>query len=161
MNLERERKWKLYIDAKEWIVPYPSWFEKPVRYTVNDFVNHFNISEEEAQKLINRLVEDKKLKKSDEEGVYIALRLCDICGREFDDWDKQENHHHSYNFGFGSKHDLEFIEFDVCASCFDKLVDAILPLFPKSPMSEMDTYSEAPEYEPYLERVERHDKDPF
>lgn len=160
---ERKRKWKIYHDAKEWIEPYPSWFNKPLEFTLEEFVERFKISKGEATKLIERLIKDKRLKKSDtKENVYIAIRVCDICGKEFDDWDLQENHHHYHNFGYGSaKHDLESIEFDVCAECFDKIVDAILPLFPKSPMSQMEIYSEAPEHHPYITETIKHDNDPY
>ena len=112
-------------------------------------------------KLIDRLIYDKKLKKSDKEDTYIALRICDICGKDFDNWDLQENHHHTYNFGFGSKHDLEYLEFDVCADCFDKIIDTILPLFPKSPLKDMECYQDKPLDPLYTQKVEHHDKDPY
>lgn len=160
-NDKRARKWKLYYKAKEWIAPYPEWFEKPNEYTLNDFVEHFKIKPDEAQKLIERLIYDKKLKKSDKEGTYIAIRICDICGKDFDNWDLQENHHHTYNFGYGSKHDLEYLEFDVCADCFDKIVDTILPLFPKSPLQDMECYQDKPLDPLYIQKVENHDNDPY
>lgn len=162
-NIERKRKWSLYQEVKEWISPHPSWGKKQSNFTVKDFVERFKISKAEAIKIIEGLIKDKKLKKSDAaEDVYVAIRICDICGRNFDDWDLQENHHHYYSFGYGSiRHDLESIEFDVCAECFDKLIDAILPLFPKSPMSQMEIYSEAPEHHPYVTEVSKHDSDPY
>ena len=59
--------------------------------------------------------------------MLISRRICDMCGEEFNDWDKQENFGFHYNVGYGSKYDGNRIHLDFCCTCFDKLMDYILP----------------------------------
>lgn len=49
---------------------------------------------------------------------------CDMCGREFDDFDAQENFGiHYRNVGYGSKFDESHIHIDLCCRCFDKMME--------------------------------------
>ena len=121
----------------------------------------FQITLEEAQRLVDRLVEEKKLEKTDEDGVYKSVLICDMCGNHFDDWDLQENHKYKFSFGFGSRHDLEIIKWNLCAACFDKVIDTILPLFPKSPISQADLYNDVSKHESFIMSAYEHDNDPF
>jgi len=163
MNQIRKNKWKKYQEICEGISPYPVWFyeDEDKSFTANDLVEGYNVTEEEAERIINRLLKDRKLEETEDEGRYIPVRVCDICGCKFDDFDLQENHHHSYHFGYPSKFDLMDIEFDVCTECFDKMIDAILPLFPESPLKDGEIYQEDGDKTPYITTVEEHDEDPF
>ena len=49
-----------------------------------------------------------------------------MCGKEFDEWDKQEGFGFHYICGYGSRHDEEEIECDLCCDCFDKLLEEYL-----------------------------------
>jgi len=58
---------------------------------------------------------------------------CNLCGKPFDMWDRQENFGFDYHVGYGSKYDLQHITVHFCCSCFDKLLDELIPRF-KIPM---------------------------
>lgn len=51
--------------------------------------------------------------------------VCNMCGRDFDLFDMQEDFGFRYHVGYGSKHDGEYIEAHFCCECFDKLVGVI------------------------------------
>jgi len=161
-NKGRKRKWELYQKAKEWVspVPFPKVYGFDNKRTLDDFVKHFKISKDEAQKLVNRLIEEGKLIKC-EDDKYESIRICSMCGKKFDGWDIQGDNHFVHHFGYGSKHDLEVFEADLCLDCFDKVVDTILPLFPKSPLEPIEVYQDKSGGEMYIQRVNRHDNDPY
>lgn len=49
---------------------------------------------------------------------------CDLCGKELNEFDMQENFGlHYSNIGYGSKFDGESIDVDICCTCFDKMMD--------------------------------------
>lgn len=49
---------------------------------------------------------------------------CNLCGKEMDFWDVQEAFSiQSFNIGYGSKHDGEALELDLCCDCMDDLID--------------------------------------
>ena len=157
----RQRKWKLYHEVEKWISPHPSWQGHPDVFSINDFISQFKITKSEANLLIVKLIENKKLIKTGDKGVYKAIRVCTMCGKTFDDWDLQENNHIKHYFGYGSKHDLQIFEADLCSNCYDKIIDTILPLFPSSPIRESNTYSDSPEYQPYTQDKFEHDNNPY
>lgn len=49
--------------------------------------------------------------------------VCNICGKPFDRWDKQENLHIYRDLGYGTKHDGSFLELDICCACMDTLIE--------------------------------------
>ena len=51
---------------------------------------------------------------------------CDMCGKEFDMWDHQENFNIAYSIGYGSIHDGDHVACDLCCDCFDRLLDEYL-----------------------------------
>lgn len=54
--------------------------------------------------------------------------ICNMCGKEFDEWDVQEQFGFHYHVGFGSRFDEQIIDCDLCCSCFDKMMEEyILP----------------------------------
>ena len=55
--------------------------------------------------------------------VTKTVTKCNICGRDFDEWDEQEGFRLEYSVGYGSRHDGETIRLDICCDCFDELVD--------------------------------------
>jgi hypothetical protein len=75
------------------------------------------------------------------EGKSDAL-VCTMCGKEFDCWDTNEALHYKHYIGFGSKYDLNFFEASLCCSCFDKILDVILPLFKSNPLTEYQIVSD-------------------
>lgn len=61
--------------------------------------------------------------------------FCNICGKEFDMWDKQEDFGFCYSVGYGSKFDGSYIDVDLCCDCFDELMDTyIIPKCKESPV---------------------------
>lgn len=50
---------------------------------------------------------------------------CDMCGKKFDDWDEESSLTIDRCMGYGSRRDGEHVHIDICANCFDKLLDDI------------------------------------
>ena len=48
---------------------------------------------------------------------------CNICAKELDEFDEQENLIIHTTVGYGSTHDGEEIRLQFCCECFDKIVD--------------------------------------
>lgn len=63
-------------------------------------------------------------------------RVCNICGKEFDMWDEQEDFSLVRHVGYGSKYDGETIQLDMCCDCFDKLMDGLIPKCAIPPVKE-------------------------
>lgn len=57
----------------------------------------------------------------------MVVKKCNVCGKEFDLWDEQAGFRLCDTIGYGSKHDGEYIELDLCCKCFDEVMDKILP----------------------------------
>ena len=51
--------------------------------------------------------------------------LCNVCGKEFSDYDEQEHIGLHSQIGYGSKHDGDIIDLDICCDCFDVLIDKL------------------------------------
>jgi len=64
-------------------------------------------------------------------------QVCNICGKEFDRWDKQEKFGFHYKIGYGSNYDLTKIDLNMCCGCFDKLLDCILPQCKIDPLTDI------------------------
>ncbi len=52
----------------------------------------------------------------------MIIYKCDLCGKVFSVWDEQNSFGLHYHAGYGSKHDGEHINVDMCCDCFDKLM---------------------------------------
>lgn len=64
-------------------------------------------------------------------------KFCNLCGKEFDIWDSQENLGiHTGTIGYGSGHDGDKLELDLCCDCFDKVIDDLIPKCKISPLIE-------------------------
>ena len=75
------------------------------------------------------------------EGEGNAL-ICTMCGKKFDFWDTNEALQYKHYIGFGSKYDLNLFEATLCCTCFDQILDVILPLFKRNPLSEYEIVSD-------------------
>ena len=62
-------------------------------------------------------------------------KVCNMCGKTFDLWDHQENFCFDHHIGYGSAHDFERIQLNLCCQCFDKVIDWILPQCKYNPIS--------------------------
>ena len=60
--------------------------------------------------------------------------LCNICGREFDEWDNQEKLGLHTSFGYGTKFDGNYLDLDVCCTCFDGLMDKLIQMCKINPI---------------------------
>lgn len=158
--MTREEKWSLYYEICDWITPRELPGDDPVIYKKLDFMSEFHLSDDDVNKIIEKLISDKKLMKAEKEDEYIAIKVCDICGRTYEFLDVQASKSNTIYLGFGSKYDLNIFNYDVCCECFDKMIDLVLPLFPKSPLDECDFYNDEEGYTS-IESVVHHDTDPF
>lgn len=61
---------------------------------------------------------------------------CNKCGKEFDDWDKQENFIFQHKAGYGSKYDCSEIDLALCCDCFDEIMTYIESKCLISPVKE-------------------------
>lgn len=67
----------------------------------------------------------------------MTKRICNICGKDFDLWDEQEDFSLRRHVGYGSEFDGSRIDLDMCCTCFDKLMNTyILPQCVISPISD-------------------------
>mgnify|MGYP000850705870 FL=1 len=56
----------------------------------------------------------------------MARRItCNCCGKEMDEIGKCGVVTISETLGYGSKYDGAHVEVDICAGCFDKLIDSM------------------------------------
>lgn len=62
-----------------------------------------------------------------------AKVVCNVCGKAFDELDRQENFGFDYHVGYGSRYDLSHLKAHICIDCFDKLMDRLIPLCKISP----------------------------
>lgn len=63
--------------------------------------------------------------------------VCNICGKDFDEWDEQEDFSIHRHAGYGSEFDGDHIDLDMCCACFDKLMNTyILPKCAISPLTD-------------------------
>jgi hypothetical protein len=51
--------------------------------------------------------------------------ICNVCGQPFTDLDEQEHIGLHTKIGYGSRHDGDTIDLDICCSCFDSLIDKL------------------------------------
>lgn len=49
--------------------------------------------------------------------------FCNICGKEFDEFDENNNFCISTFIGFGSEHDGDYLRLDICTDCMDKIIE--------------------------------------
>lgn len=59
--------------------------------------------------------------------------VCNVCGKRFNQLDKQENFGFDYHVGYGSKYDLTHLQAHICIDCFDRLMDQFIPTCKISP----------------------------
>ena len=52
---------------------------------------------------------------------------CNMCGKQLDEWDIQEDYSADYRVGYGSKYDKCRIQIQLCCECFDKVMDWLRP----------------------------------
>lgn len=64
-------------------------------------------------------------------------KKCNMCGKEFDCWDEQENFCFEHKIGYGSIHDGEQIIINLCCDCFDKVIDVVVPMCETNPLNEI------------------------
>ena len=73
---------------------------------------------------------------SEDETVY-----CNFCGKEFNEWDKQEDFGFNYMVGYGSTFDMTELELHLCCDCFDKTMNEyIIPHCKINPIIDEDTF---------------------
>ena len=88
-------------------------------------------------------------------------RICNMCGKVFDDFDEQEDRSFHDYIGYGSKFDLHRIDLDMCCDCFDKLLEEyILPKAKFNPIKgEEVRFENEVEREKCCEKCDQHTED--
>lgn len=67
----------------------------------------------------------------------MVLKKCNICGKELDFWDMQEDFSFERSIGYGSIHDGSKVSIKLCCDCFDKILDSILLICEINPIEEV------------------------
>lgn len=49
--------------------------------------------------------------------------LCNMCGKQFDIWDTQEDFSINRRLGYGTKYDGDELQLDLCCDCMEKIID--------------------------------------
>lgn len=57
----------------------------------------------------------------------MQVKICNVCGKPFNEWDNQEDFNLHYIIGYGSRYDGGRLNLDFCCECFDNFLDYILP----------------------------------
>lgn len=56
---------------------------------------------------------------------YIVKKsFCNVCGRELDAWDEQEDFTIHKHLGYGTKYDGEILNLHICCNCMDSLINS-------------------------------------
>lgn len=77
----------------------------------------------------------------------MRILKCDLCGKEFDEFDTQENFGlHYSDIGYGSKFDGETMDVDMCCGCFDKMINEYI--IPRTHKSKSNTTQLVNNYPP-------------
>lgn len=64
---------------------------------------------------------------------------CTMCGKQFDKWDMSlGDNRYDIFVNYPSKYDLKRLRFDFCCSCFDKVLDTIIPMCQNNPVIDED-----------------------
>ncbi len=127
---------EVYGQAEFWIVEPRN---EPFEFGIADIAEAFQLNRKEAKRLIDMLMSNGRIIEFDcQNEFYIAsefgIRRCTMCGKRMDVFDLGDRNHIVHTFGYGSIHDEDTFEADLCIKCYDKIIDMILPLFPESPL---------------------------
>lgn len=62
-------------------------------------------------------------------------KYCNVCGKEFDQWDTIQDFSIHKSIGYGSKYDFSELALDICCECMDKIIEQckINPLIGDNP----------------------------
>lgn len=71
----------------------------------------------------------------------IIMKKCNVCGKQFDEYDYQEDFGIHTMVGYGSKYDCTHIDCDICCNCFDKLYDQLKTICVIPPTESHLTFS--------------------
>lgn len=48
---------------------------------------------------------------------------CNLCGKELNEFDVQENYSLHRHIGYGSEHDGETLDLHICCECMDEIIN--------------------------------------
>lgn len=60
--------------------------------------------------------------------------ICNQCGKTFGEWDEANHFGLRQRFGYGSEHDGDEFELDLCCKCADKLVNHLVSICQVNPL---------------------------
>lgn len=64
-------------------------------------------------------------------------RICNVCGKKFQEWDKENDIGIHKQICYGSAFDGAVLDLDLCCECFDKLVRKFIPMCKINPIVEL------------------------
>lgn len=64
----------------------------------------------------------------------METKKCTMCGNELDEFDTELNFSIHKKIGYGSIHDGDKLDLDLCCECFDKLMSVLRPMCGKDPI---------------------------
>lgn len=64
----------------------------------------------------------------------MKLTVCNVCGKNFDKSDREQNACFTHTIGYGSLFDGQTLVLDLCCECFDSLLDGLLGQCKISPL---------------------------
>lgn len=65
-------------------------------------------------------------------------KRCTMCNKIFDEWDIQEDFSYQKWIGYGSVHDMEYLNLQLCCDCFDKVLAFILKNSVNNPLTDYE-----------------------
>lgn len=54
---------------------------------------------------------------------HADMDCCNVCGKELDLWDKQEDFTIHKNLGYGTKYDGDILKLKICCECMNHIVE--------------------------------------
>ena len=51
------------------------------------------------------------------------MDCCNVCGKELDLWDKQEDSTIHKNLGYGTKYDGDTLKLKICCECMNHIIE--------------------------------------
>lgn len=65
----------------------------------------------------------------------MILKTCNMCGKQFNYWDYNDDYSIYLPLGFGSQHDTDTLDVSLCCDCCDKVVDYFVANCKISPLN--------------------------
>ena len=65
-------------------------------------------------------------------------KTCNVCGKQFSEYDTYQDFTIKRDIGYGSRYDLHKLDLSLCNACLDEWLDRLIPQCKISPVIECD-----------------------